>query len=117
MLSNYTIKMQFKGVLHSEMPDILFFFNIKIFLQFKFQICAYTQLKSKIKKKNFNFKNSQGGCATPPNVPKLGVSGVKDTAKTNKECGMLCCILLEYSVFLHWHLSLWPCKNYFQKYF
>ena len=82
MLSNYTIKMQFKGVLHPEMPDILFFFNIKIFLQFKFQICAYTQLKAKFKKK----KNSQGGrCATPSNVPKLGVSGVKDTAKTNKD--------------------------------
>ena len=26
--------------------------------------------------------NPHGGCATPPNVPKLGVSGVKDTAKT-----------------------------------
>ena len=25
MLSNYTIKMQFKGVLHPEMADILFF--------------------------------------------------------------------------------------------
>ena len=36
MLSNYTIKMQFKWVLHPEMPDILFYFNIKIFLQFKF---------------------------------------------------------------------------------
>ena len=47
-----------------------------------------------------------GGFATPPNVPKLGVSTVKDTAKTNKDCGMSCCILLEYSVFLHWHLSL-----------
>ena len=35
MLSNYTIKMQFKMVLNPEMPDILFF-NIKIFLQFKF---------------------------------------------------------------------------------
>ena len=42
--------MQFKGVLHPEMPDVLFFFNIKIFLQFKFQICAYTQLKGKTKK-------------------------------------------------------------------
>ena len=29
MLSNYTIKMQFKGVLHPEMPDILFFLNMK----------------------------------------------------------------------------------------
>ena len=30
-------------------------------------------------------KNSSRGCATPPNVPKLGVSGVKDTANTNKK--------------------------------
>ena len=30
-----------RGVLHPEMTDILFF-NIKIFLQFTFQICAYT---------------------------------------------------------------------------
>ena len=84
MLSNYTIKMQFKGVLHPVIPDIPFFFNIKTFLQFKFQICAYTQLKSKILKNNK--KNLMGGgCATPPNVPKLGVSGVKDTANTNKD--------------------------------
>ena len=59
--------------------SIFYFFNIKIFLQFKVKICAYTQLKSKNLK-----KNSQGGFATPPNVPKLGVSGVKDTAKTYK---------------------------------
>ena len=84
MLSNYTIKMQFKGVLNPEMPDILFFFNIKIFLQFKFQICAYTQLKNKIYKNNNKILRG-GGCATPPNVPKLGISGVKDTAKTNKD--------------------------------
>ena len=32
--------------------------------------------------------NSPRGCATPPIVPKLGVSGVKDTAKTNKDLGM-----------------------------
>ena len=50
--------MQFKGILHPEMPDF-YYFNIKIFLQFKFQICAYTQLKSKILKNNK--KNSQGG--------------------------------------------------------
>ena len=37
-----------KGVLHPELSDILFF-NIKIFLLFKFQICACTQLESKIK--------------------------------------------------------------------
>ena len=28
---------------------------------------------------------TQWVCATPPNVPKLGVSGVKDTTKTNKD--------------------------------
>ena len=71
---------------------IFCFFNIKIFLQFKFQICAYRQLK----------KISQGGCATPPNVPKLGVSGVKDTARTNKDLAMSCYIQVEYSVFFRW---------------
>ena len=75
---------RFKGVLHPDMHDILIFFNIKIFLQFKFQICAYAQLKNK------NLKILQRGCATPPNVPKLGVSGVNDTAKANKDCGMPC---------------------------
>ena len=43
-------------------------------------MCIYT-VKRKIKKK----KILHGGCATPPNVPKFGVSGVKDTAKTNKD--------------------------------
>ena len=86
-----------KGVLHPEMSDILFFFNIKIFLQFKFQICAYTQLKLKNYKKNL--KIPQGGCAAPPNFPKLGVSSVKDTAKTNKDLGMSCYIQVEYSAF------------------
>ena len=45
-------------------------------------IIIYTQLKSKIKNK---FSEGGRGCATPPNVPKLGASGVKDTAKTNKD--------------------------------
>ena len=36
------------------------------------------------------FLNPQGRCVTPLNVPKLGVSGVKDTAKTNKDFDMLC---------------------------
>ena len=36
--------------------------------------------KSKIKD-----KKSSRGCATPPNVPKLGVSGLKDTTKTYKD--------------------------------
>ena len=43
-------------------------------------MCIYT-IKNKQTKKNI----SQGGCATPPNVPKLCVSGVKDTVKTNKD--------------------------------
>ena len=43
-------------------------------------MCIYTQLKNKNIK-----KNPRGGCATPSNVPKLGVSGVKDTAKANKD--------------------------------
>ena len=65
MLSNYTIKMQFKRVLHPEMPDVLFFI-IKMLLQFKFQRCAYTQLE----KKKLEKKNSQGGGgATLPKVP------------------------------------------------
>ena len=41
-------------------------------------MCIYTL-------KNLKLKNSSRGCATPPNVPKLGVFGVKDTAKTNKD--------------------------------
>ena len=46
-------------------------------------MCIYIVKKQKLKK-----KNSQWGCATPPNVPKLGVSGVEDTAKINKDLGM-----------------------------
>ena len=44
-------------------------------------------------------KIPQRGCATPPNVPKLGVSGVKDTATTNKDVGMSCYIQVEYKLF------------------
>ena len=40
-------------------------------------------VKNKIKKKNS--LGGGGGCATRPTVPKLGVSGVKDTAKSNKD--------------------------------
>ena len=43
-------------------------------------MCIYTVKKQKLKKK----KILQGGCATPPIVPKSGVSGVKDTTK-NKQ--------------------------------
>ena len=42
-------------------------------------MCIYTFKKQKLK------KIPQWGCATPPNVPTLGVSCVKDTAKTNKD--------------------------------
>ena len=47
-------------------------------------MCIYTVRKQNLKK---IIKNSQegGGCATPPNIPKLVVSGVKDTAKTSKD--------------------------------
>ena len=41
-------------------------------------MCLYTLKKQKK-------KNSSRGCATPQNVLKLGISGVKDTAKTNKD--------------------------------
>ena len=56
-------------------------------------MCIYT-----VKKNIYIFKSSRG-CATPLNVPKLGVPGVKDTAKTNKDLGMSCYIQVEYSVF------------------
>ena len=60
-------------------------------------MCAYTLLKTIF---FFNLKTSRR-CATPPNVPKLSVSGVKDTAKTNKDLGMSYYIQVEYSVFFH----------------
>ena len=44
-------------------------------------------------KNKFFKKIPQGGCAAPPNVPKLGVSGVKDKAKTNKDLGPLRSVL------------------------
>ena len=64
---------------------------------FKFLLfnCVYANVS------NLNFKNDpQGGCATSPNVPKLSVSGVKDTAKTNKDLGMSCYRQVRYSVLL-----------------
>ena len=49
-------------------------------------MCIYTvQKQKKIKIQKFFWG---GGCATPPNIPKLGVSGVEDTAKTNKDLVM-----------------------------
>ena len=44
-------------------------------------MCIYTVKKQNLKKNS----HGGGGCATPPNVPKLDASGVKDTAKTNKD--------------------------------
>ena len=55
-------------------------------------MCIYTLISK-------NFKIPQGGCATPLYVPKLGVSGVKDSAKTNKDLGISCYIQVEYIVF------------------
>ena len=37
MVSNYTIKMKFKGVLHPEMPDILFFLISRYFYNLNFK--------------------------------------------------------------------------------
>ena len=45
-------------------------------------MCIYTLKKFK---KNFKYKNLQGGCAIPTNVPKLDLTGVKDTPKTNRD--------------------------------
>ena len=38
-------------------------------------------------------------------IPKFGVSGVKNTAETNKDFGMSCYIQVKYSVFFHWQFS------------
>ena len=45
-------------------------------------MCIYTLKKQKLIK---NLKIPQVGCATPSNVLKVGVSGVKDTTKTHKK--------------------------------
>ena len=47
-------------------------------------MCIYTGKKQNLK------KNPQDRCATSPNVPKLGVSGVKDIAKPKQDLGMSC---------------------------
>ena len=64
-------------------------------------MCIYTFKKQTLKKKFLNLKNLKK-FLRPPNVPKLGVSGVKDTAKTNIDLGMSCNIQVEYSVFFCW---------------
>ena len=63
-------------------------------------MCIYTVKKQKLKKQ---LKNpSRGGVCDSTESPKFGVSGVKDTAKTNKDLGMSCYIQVEYSVFFYW---------------
>ena len=52
-----------------EMTDILFFLTSGYFLQFKFQICAYTQLKSK--KIKIIIKNSSMGVRNSTERPKI----------------------------------------------
>ena len=59
-------------------------------------MCIYT-LKIKFLENNNKFLK-----VGPPNVPKLGFSCVKDTAKTNTDLGMSCYIQVEYSVFFRW---------------
>ena len=51
-------------------------------------MCICTHKKTKIPK---------WGCTTPPNVPKLGVSGAKDTANTNKDFGMSCYMYIQWA--------------------
>ena len=45
-------------------------------------MCIYTVKKTIFFK---IIKFLKGGCATPSNVPKVGASGVKNTAITNKD--------------------------------
>ena len=45
-------------------------------------MCIHALKKAKITKRIII---PQGGCASLPNVPKVGVSGFNDTAKTNKD--------------------------------
>ena len=56
-------------------------------------MCIYTVKKQKLKK---IYNIPQGA---PPNVLKLGVADVDDTAKTNKDLGMLYYIQVDDSVF------------------
>ena len=62
-------------------------------------MCIYT-----VKKQNFQrkIKNSSRRVRDSTERPILDVSGVKDTAKTNKDLGMPCYIQVGYSVFFHW---------------
>ena len=61
-------------------------------------MCIYTVKKQKKNKNKKFFK----GVRDTTECPKLGVSSVKDTAKTNKDLDMSCYIQVEYSFFFHW---------------
>ena len=77
----------------------IYFFNINFFHNLNFKY-VHTHFRSSNLKKNK--KITQGGCLTPANVPKLGVFGVKDTAKTNKDLGISCYTQVDDSVFFCW---------------
>ena len=62
-------------------------------------MCIYKVKKQKC------LKNSSKGVRDSTKRLKLGVSGIKDTAKTVKDLGMLCYIQVEYSVLFRWWLS------------
>ena len=61
-------------------------------------MCPYTVQKQRLKK----ILNSSRGMRDSTERPKLGVSGAKDTAKTNKDLSMSYYIQVEYSVFFYW---------------
>ena len=65
----------------------------------------YTLKKQKLK------KNPQGGCRTSSNVPKLGVSGVKDTAKTNNNKKLTISIILSNKMYARRTRSFFRNKN------
>ena len=80
-----------KGVLHPE-----FFFNINFFHGLKFKYVHIHTLGGNIKKK----KNSSWEVRDFTERPKIkGFSGVKNTAKINKDLGMSCYIQVKYNVF------------------
>ena len=58
-------------------------------------MCIYTLKKQKLKEILKEVRHST-------ERPKLGVSGVKDTPKTNNDLGMSCYIQVEYNVFFNW---------------
>ena len=62
-------------------------------------MCIYTVEKQKLKN---NKKKSSRGVRDSTERPKIGVSGVKDTAKSNKDLDMSCYIQVECCVFFHW---------------